>query len=103
MGRGIPVYFVQDFEPLFYPMGSDYLLAENTYRKGLYHITTGAWCEGTAPTMPCPVTTRRSEASGPGLCVTGGTRCDAVLMGEVFMTSADPAETLRRLVQAARG
>jgi len=32
-----------------------------------------------------------------------GTRCDAVLMGEVFMTSADPAETLRRLVQAARG
>jgi indole-3-glycerol phosphate synthase len=32
-----------------------------------------------------------------------GTRCDAVLMGEVFMTSADPAETLRRLAQAARG
>ena len=32
-----------------------------------------------------------------------GTRCDAVLMGEVFMTSADPAATLRLLAAAARG
>jgi indole-3-glycerol phosphate synthase len=32
-----------------------------------------------------------------------GTRCDAVLMGEVFMTSADPAATLRELLAAARG
>ena len=39
------MYFVQDFEPWFYPMGSDYLLAESTYRKGLYHITTGPWCK----------------------------------------------------------
>ena len=31
------------------------------------------------------------------------TRCDAVLMGEVFMTSADPAATLQRLAEAARG
>jgi indole-3-glycerol phosphate synthase len=31
------------------------------------------------------------------------TRCDAVLMGEVFMTSADPAATLGTLVAAARG
>jgi indole-3-glycerol phosphate synthase len=31
------------------------------------------------------------------------TRCDAVLMGEVFMTSADPAATLARLAAAARG
>jgi indole-3-glycerol phosphate synthase len=30
------------------------------------------------------------------------TRCDAVLMGEVFMTSADPAATLQRLAEAAR-
>jgi 2-polyprenyl-3-methyl-5-hydroxy-6-metoxy-1,4-benzoquinol methylase/glycosyltransferase involved in cell wall biosynthesis len=37
-------YFVQDFEPLFYPMGSEYILAENTYRQGLYHITSGPWC-----------------------------------------------------------
>jgi len=31
------------------------------------------------------------------------TRCDAVLMGEVFMTSEDPAATLRLLGAAARG
>ena len=31
------------------------------------------------------------------------TRCDAVLMGEVLMTSADPAATLATLVAAARG
>lgn len=31
------------------------------------------------------------------------TRCDAVLMGEVFMTSADPAATLSTLAAAARG
>ncbi len=30
------------------------------------------------------------------------TRCDAVLMGEVFMASADPATTLQRLAEAAR-
>ncbi len=31
------------------------------------------------------------------------TRCDAVLIGEAFMTSADPAGTLRALADAARG
>jgi len=30
------------------------------------------------------------------------TRCDAVLMGEVFMTSADPAATLAQMAAAAR-
>ena len=39
------MYFVQDFEPLFAPMGTEYVLAENTYRLGLYHITSGPWCE----------------------------------------------------------
>ena len=39
------MYFVQDFEPAFYPMGSEYILAENTYRQGLYAITSGPWCE----------------------------------------------------------
>lgn len=38
------IYFVQDFEPAFYPMGSEYILAENTYRKNLYAITSGPWC-----------------------------------------------------------
>jgi len=39
------LYFVQDFEPAFSPMGTEYVLAENTYRLGLYHITAGPWCE----------------------------------------------------------
>jgi glycosyltransferase involved in cell wall biosynthesis len=38
-------YFVQDFEPSFYPMGSEYLLAENTYRFGFTCITAGKWLE----------------------------------------------------------
>ena len=36
-------YFVQDFEPFFYPMGSEYLLAENTYKYGFRGITAGDW------------------------------------------------------------
>ncbi|MBI5357970.1 glycosyltransferase family 4 protein [Candidatus Saccharibacteria bacterium] len=36
-------YFVQDFEPMFYPMGSEYILAENTYRFGFFGITAGGW------------------------------------------------------------
>ncbi len=39
------MYFVQDFEPMFTPMGTEYILAENTYRRGLYCITSGPWCE----------------------------------------------------------
>lgn len=37
------MYFIQDFEPYFYPMGTDYVLAENTYRFGFYGITAGGW------------------------------------------------------------
>lgn len=36
-------YFVQDFEPYFYMVGTEYVLAENTYRFGLYGITAGGW------------------------------------------------------------
>jgi glycosyltransferase involved in cell wall biosynthesis len=38
-------YFVQDIESLFFPMGDDYLRAENTYRLGFSHITYGPWCK----------------------------------------------------------
>jgi glycosyltransferase involved in cell wall biosynthesis len=31
-------YLIQDFEPLFYPAGTNYALAEETYRLGLYGI-----------------------------------------------------------------
>jgi O-antigen biosynthesis protein len=34
-------YFVQDFEPFFYPRGSEYALAEDTYRMGLECIALG--------------------------------------------------------------
>lgn len=37
------VYFVQDFEPAFYPVGSEHTLAENTYRFGFHGITAGGW------------------------------------------------------------
>ena len=41
--KGEKLYFVQDFEPLFYPSGSESLLAENTYRFGFKCITAGKW------------------------------------------------------------
>ena len=36
-------YFVQDFEPFFYPMGYSYLKSEQTYRAGVPCITLGHW------------------------------------------------------------
>lgn len=36
-------YFVQDYEPYFYPKGSLYYLAESTYRLGFKGITAGTW------------------------------------------------------------
>lgn len=39
----LKLYFIQDFEPWFYPMGECYLRAENTYRLDLKPITIGRW------------------------------------------------------------
>lgn len=36
-------YFVQDFEPYFFPLGSKYAFAENTYKFGFRGITAGDW------------------------------------------------------------
>lgn len=36
-------YFVQDFEPVFFPAGSDYVVAENSYRLGFHGLTVGPW------------------------------------------------------------
>jgi O-antigen biosynthesis protein len=36
-------YFVQDYEPHFYAHGSEYVLAEDTYRFGFHGITAGGW------------------------------------------------------------
>ncbi|WP_207949892.1 glycosyltransferase family 1 protein [Nocardioides ochotonae] len=34
-------YFIQDFEPFFYPRGSEYDLAADTYRFGFTHLALG--------------------------------------------------------------
>lgn len=36
-------YFVQDYEASFYPLGTESLLAENTYHFGFHGITAGGW------------------------------------------------------------
>lgn len=36
-------YFVQDFEPYFFPLGSKYAFAERTYGFGFRGITAGDW------------------------------------------------------------
>ncbi|HWM62703.1 MAG TPA: hypothetical protein VNP96_01785 [Solirubrobacterales bacterium] len=41
--KGVRCYFVQDFEPWFYPAGSEALLAEATYRFGFHGVTAGRW------------------------------------------------------------
>jgi glycosyltransferase involved in cell wall biosynthesis len=41
--RGTRFYLVQDFEPSFYPAGSQSLMAEATYRFGFHHVTAGRW------------------------------------------------------------
>jgi beta-1,2-rhamnosyltransferase WsaF-like protein len=41
--KGVRFYCVADFEPSFYPAGSEYLLAEATYRFGFYGVTHGKW------------------------------------------------------------
>jgi glycosyltransferase involved in cell wall biosynthesis len=41
--KGVRFYLVQDFEPWFYPAGSEALLAEATYRFGFHAITAGRW------------------------------------------------------------
>lgn len=42
-GEAKRFYFAQDFEPYFFAAGSDYVLAENTYRFGFHGITAGRW------------------------------------------------------------
>lgn len=37
------LYFVQDYEPMFYPASSEAVLAGNTYRFGYFGITAGRW------------------------------------------------------------
>jgi len=53
---GARFYLVQDFEPLFYPAGSDAVLAEETYRFAFHGLTAGPWLAaklGKDYGMPC--------------------------------------------------
>lgn len=36
-------YFVSDFEPMFFPCGGEYVLAENTYKWGFIGVTASSW------------------------------------------------------------
>jgi glycosyltransferase involved in cell wall biosynthesis len=36
-------YFIQDYEPWFFPMGDQYLITENSYRYGYLPVTIGKW------------------------------------------------------------
>jgi len=42
-GAGKRYYFVQDFEPYFSALGSDYVFAEETYNFGFKGVTAGGW------------------------------------------------------------
>lgn len=37
------IYFLQDFEPMFYPMSTEYVRAMASYDFGFYFITSGPW------------------------------------------------------------
>lgn len=39
----LPCYFIQDFEPYFYPMGEEYVQAYATYSFGFSSIASGKW------------------------------------------------------------
>lgn len=42
---GYKLYFVQDYEPYFYPFGDRYQLAKRTYELGLHMVSLGPWCK----------------------------------------------------------
>ncbi len=49
-------YFVQDYEPYFFPRGAYYQFAEDTYRFGFRRITAGEWLKEVLEekyAMPC--------------------------------------------------
>lgn len=55
--RDVPrIYWVQDFEPYFFPAGPDYIVAENSYKLGYQGIACGPWLAGKVHDeykMPC--------------------------------------------------
>jgi len=41
--KSYKMYFVQDYEPLFYKFGEEYLMCRSTYTQGLHMVSLGAW------------------------------------------------------------
>ena len=41
---GYKMYFVQDYEPYFYPYGDRSQLAKRSYELGLHMVSLGPWC-----------------------------------------------------------
>ncbi|GEN95753.1 glycosyltransferase [Pediococcus ethanolidurans] len=41
---GYKMYFVQDYEPYFYPYGDRYQMAKKSYELGLHMVSLGPWC-----------------------------------------------------------
>lgn len=43
--QGYKMYFVQDYEPTFFPLGDRYLMAKKTYELGFHIVSLGKWNE----------------------------------------------------------
>lgn len=41
--KGYKMYFLQDYEPYFFPFGELFLLANKTYEQGLHMVSLGTW------------------------------------------------------------
>lgn len=41
--KAYKMYFVQDYEPYFYPFGERFLMARSTYEQGLHMVSLGSW------------------------------------------------------------
>lgn len=53
----LPCYFIQDFEPYFYPMGEEYIQAYDTYSWGFTSVSSGKWASNMVERisgLPCP-------------------------------------------------
>lgn len=54
--RSRRLYFIQDFEPMFYPRGSLYELATDSYRFGFRNIALGSMVAGELQALGAPAT-----------------------------------------------
>lgn len=45
-GNAKKAYFIQDYEPCFFPMGDQYLTIESSYSRGYIPLTIGKWLSG---------------------------------------------------------